>query len=60
MGKLDITKITNVSKLFGALWLGADDPATPKWDGIIPTTLWWVKPRRWGQTSCCPPQTWWC
>src|SRR5688500_10734144 len=47
VAKLDIAKITNVSKLsFGALWLAADDPATPKWDGIIPTTLWWVKPRR--------------
>jgi hypothetical protein len=47
VAKLDIAKITNVSKLsFGALWLAADDPVTPKWDGIIPTTLWWVKPRR--------------
>jgi hypothetical protein len=47
VSKLDIAKITNVSKLsFGALWLAADDPVTPKWDGIIPTTLWWVKPRR--------------
>ncbi len=47
VAKLDIAKITNVSKLsFGALWLSADDPATPKWDGIIPTTLWWVKPKR--------------
>ena len=47
VAKLDIEKITNVSKLsFGALWLAADDPVTPKWDGIIPTTLWWVKPRR--------------
>lgn len=47
VAKLDIAKITNVSKLsFGALWLAADDQATPKWDGIIPTTLWWVKPRR--------------
>jgi hypothetical protein len=47
VAKLDIAKITNVSKLsFGALWLAGDDPATPKWDGIIPTTLWWVKPKR--------------
>ena len=47
VAKLDIAKITNVSKLsFGALWLAADDPATPKWDGIIPMTLWWVKPKR--------------
>jgi hypothetical protein len=47
VAKLDIAKITNVSKLsFGALWLAADDPVTPKWDGIIPTTLWWVQPRR--------------
>jgi hypothetical protein len=47
VAKLDIAKITNVSKLsFGALWLAADDPVTPNWDGIIPTTLWWVKPQR--------------
>jgi hypothetical protein len=47
VAKLDIGKITAVSKLsYGALWLAADDPAAPKWDGIIPTTLWWVKPRR--------------
>jgi Zn-dependent M28 family amino/carboxypeptidase len=47
VAKLDIEKITNVSKLsFGALWLAADDPVTPKWDGIIPRTLWWVKPQR--------------
>jgi hypothetical protein len=47
VSKLDIGKIVNVSKLsFGALWLAADDPVTPKWDGIIPHTLWWVKPRR--------------
>ena len=46
VARLDIAKITNVSKLsFGALWLAADDPVTPKWDGIVPTTLWWVKPR---------------
>jgi hypothetical protein len=46
VAKLDIDKITNVSKLsFGALWLAADDPVTPKWDGILPQTLWWVKPR---------------
>jgi hypothetical protein len=47
VSKLDIAKIVNVSKLsFGALWLAADDPVTPKWDGIIPHTLWWVTPRR--------------
>jgi len=47
VGKLDIQKITNVSKLsFGALWLAADDAGKLSWDGIIPETLWWVKPRR--------------
>ncbi len=47
VGKLDIDKIVNVSKLsFGALWLAADDPERPRWDGILPQTLWWVKPRR--------------
>jgi hypothetical protein len=47
VAKLDIQKITNVSKLsFGALWLSADDPALPMWDGILPTTLWWVTPKR--------------
>ncbi|MCC6241812.1 MAG: M28 family peptidase [Gemmatimonadaceae bacterium] len=45
--KLDIRKITNVSKLsFGALWLAADDASKLVWDGIVPETLWWVKPRR--------------
>lgn len=47
VAKLDIQKITNVSKLsFGALWLAADDPARLAWDGIVPETLWWVTPRR--------------
>jgi hypothetical protein len=47
VAKLDIAKITAVSKLsFGVLWLAADDPVRPAWDGIIPHTLWWVKPRR--------------
>jgi hypothetical protein len=47
VGKLDIQKITNVSKLsFGALWLAADDAGKLSWDGIVPETLWWVKPRR--------------
>jgi Zn-dependent M28 family amino/carboxypeptidase len=47
VAKLDIAKITNVSKLsFGALWLAADDAAKLAWDGIVPETLWWVKPRR--------------
>ena len=47
VAKLDIPKITAVSKLsFGALWLAADDPIRPAWDGIIPRTLWWVKPRQ--------------
>ncbi|MEO7671143.1 MAG: M28 family peptidase [Longimicrobiales bacterium] len=47
VAKLDIGKITNVSKLsFGAVWLAAEDPVRPTWDGIVPQTLWWVKPRR--------------
>jgi hypothetical protein len=47
VAKLDIAKITAVSKLsYGALWLAADDVRKPAWDGIIPTTLWWVKARR--------------
>jgi len=47
VGKLDIQKITNVSKLsFGALWLAADEAGKLAWDGIVPETLWWVKPRR--------------
>jgi hypothetical protein len=47
VAKLDITKIVNVSKLsFGILWLTADDPVKPVWDGIVPRTLWWVTPRR--------------
>ncbi len=47
VAKLDIQKITNVSRLsFGALWLAADDASTLAWDGIVPETLWWVKPRR--------------
>ncbi len=47
VAKLDIAKITAVSKLsFGALWLAADDPLRPAWDGIVPQTLWWVRPRR--------------
>lgn len=47
VGKLDVRKITNVSKLsFGALWLAADDAGKLAWDGIVPETLWWVKPRR--------------
>ena len=47
VAKLDIQKITNVSKLsFGALWLAADDARKLAWDGIVPETLWWVKPRR--------------
>jgi len=47
VAKLDIRKITNVSKLsFGALWLAADDASKLAWDGIVPETLWWVTPRR--------------
>lgn len=47
VAKLDIRKITNVSKLsFGALWLAADDASRLVWDGIVPETLWWVTPRR--------------
>ena len=47
VAKLDIQKITNVSKLScGALWLAADDAGKLAWDGIVPETLWWVKPRR--------------
>ncbi len=47
VAKLDIQKITNVSRLsFGALWLAADDADKLAWDGIVPETLWWVKPRR--------------
>lgn len=47
VAKLDIAKITAVSKLsFGTLWLAADDPVRPTWDGIVPHTLWWVTPRR--------------
>lgn len=47
VARLDIGKITAVSKLsFGALWLAADEPERLAWDGIVPTTLWWVKPRR--------------
>ncbi len=47
VAKLDIQKIANVSKLsFGALWLAADDASKLAWDGIVPETLWWVKPRR--------------
>lgn len=47
VARLDIQKITNVSKLsFGALWLAADDAGKLSWDGIVPETLWWVKPRR--------------
>ena len=47
VAKLDIAKITAVSTLsFGALWIIADDPVTPKWDGIVPHTLWWVTPKR--------------
>jgi hypothetical protein len=47
VAKLDIDKIVNVSKLsFGALWLAADDPGKLAWDGIVPSTLWWVTPRR--------------
>jgi hypothetical protein len=47
VAKLDIDKIVNVSKLsFGTLWLAADDPQKPVWDGILPRTLWWVTPRR--------------
>jgi len=47
VAKLDINKIVNVSKLsFGALWLAADDPERPRWDGIVPATLWWITPRR--------------
>jgi hypothetical protein len=47
VAKLDIEKITNVSKLsFGALWLAADDPGKLTWDGIVPRTLWWVTPKR--------------
>jgi hypothetical protein len=43
---LDITKIANVSKLsYGALWLAADDPKRPTWDGPVPYTLWWVTPK---------------
>lgn len=48
--KLDIPKITNVSKLsYGALWLAADNPAPLLWDGIIPRTLWWVTPKHPGK-----------
>jgi hypothetical protein len=47
VAKLDIAKIGAVSRLsFGALWLAAEDPQRPAWDGILPQTLWWVKPRR--------------
>jgi hypothetical protein len=47
VAKLDIAKIVGVSKLsFGALWLAADDLERPRWDGIIPQTLWWITPRR--------------
>ncbi len=46
IGKLDIAKIEKVSRLsYGALWLAADAPDRPKWDGVVPTTLWWVTPR---------------
>lgn len=45
--KLDIAKIVAVSKLsYGALWLAADDVNRPKWDGIVPHTLWWVTPKK--------------
>ncbi|MDA1082261.1 MAG: M28 family peptidase [Gemmatimonadetes bacterium] len=45
--KLDIAKIVAVSKLsYGALWLAADDVNRPKWDGIVPSTLWWVTPKK--------------
>lgn len=45
--KLDIAKIVAVSRLsYGALWLAADDPDRPRWDGIVPHTLWWVTPRK--------------
>ena len=45
--KLDIAKIVAVSKLsYGALWLAADDPNRPRWDGIVPHTLWWVTPKK--------------
>lgn len=47
VAKLDIQKITNVSKLsYGALWMAADDPDKLAWDGILPETLWWVKLRK--------------
>ena len=47
VAKLDIGKITNVSTLsFSALWLAADDASCLLWEGIVPETLWWVKPRR--------------
>ena len=45
--KLDIAKIVAVSKLsYGALWIAADDVNRPRWDGIVPSTLWWVTPKR--------------
>jgi len=47
VAKLEIQKITSVSKLsFGALWLAADDASRLLWDGIVPETRWWVKPRQ--------------
>ena len=45
--KLDIAKIVAVSKLsYGALWIAADDVNRPRWDGIVPSTLWWVNPKK--------------
>ncbi|MEO7454750.1 MAG: M28 family peptidase [Gemmatimonadaceae bacterium] len=47
VGKLDMRKITNVAKFsFGALWMAADDAEKLAWDGIVPESLWWVRPRR--------------
>jgi Zn-dependent M28 family amino/carboxypeptidase len=47
VNKLDPTKMEAVSRQsYVTLWMLADSPEKPKWDLPVPSTLWWVTPRK--------------
>jgi Zn-dependent M28 family amino/carboxypeptidase len=47
VAKLDPAKMEAVSRQsYVTTWMLADSPTKPLWDGPVPSTLWWVTPRR--------------
>ncbi len=47
VSKLDPAKMEAISRQsYVTLWMIADDPVKPRWDLPVPSTLWWVTPRR--------------